>query len=767
LNAVERAFVDAGRAQSEAEARRARRTNRRLRTLLGAVLALLALAGAAGALFFGQRDQARREARAADARHLGAQALVEPDLDRALLLARQGVALEDSVETRSNLLAALMRSPAAIAVSRVGRGRLNSMAMRPDGRVLVVGDEHGTVNFLDPATGRELRRPFDAQTFFIGQLVFNRSGSRLLVGGFGVLRLLDARSFRELAELEVPEPDLQFINVAFSPDGRTLVAMYGKGDGRTWLLRFDGRTGRRLGHPVSMADRLGLTDFAAFTPDGQGLVTASGDPAAQAPSPHPASAAGREIVVRDPRTLRPLRRFPGFALSGALSPDGRTFAAGDADGSVHFLDLRTGAQRTALGRHTASVDRAQVTADGRVLITSGEDAAAIVWNVKTATVADTFEGHAGRVAGLAVDRRGQTLYTAAADGTVITWDLAGRRRLGRPFDIGGGSDRFPSTSLSRDGRTLVSTRQDGAVSVVDTRRLTSRRLPIVGGPSPDSPSAPIDAPSAPAFGPHGTLVVAGFGGFLGLVDAHTGAITGRLKGHHDLVLAPSASADGRIVVAAGWDGTARLWDTRTRRALGAPLAFSAPDGAAAVSPDGSTVAISEVAPSLDVRSVRSRRRLAHLHIDDSAIGFAAFSRDGSLLLAGSGDGHVQAFSTRNWRPTGPAFLAHAGWIASVDASPDGRTLVTAGQDGQVRLWDLATRRPIGAPLPGRTKDANVVARFTPDGKDVLAVFADGSGYRWDVRPSTWKRQACAVAERRLTRSEWQAALPDRAYAPAC
>ena len=128
--------MDAGRDQSEAEARRARRTNRRLRTLLGAVLALLAMAGGAGALFFGQRDQARREARAADARHLGTQALVEPDLDRALLLARQGVALEDSVETRSNLLAALMRSPAAVAVSRVGHGRLNSMAMRPDGRVL-------------------------------------------------------------------------------------------------------------------------------------------------------------------------------------------------------------------------------------------------------------------------------------------------------------------------------------------------------------------------------------------------------------------------------------------------------------------------------------------------------------------------------------------------------------------------------------------------------------------------------------------------------
>ena len=42
------------------------------------------------------------------------QALVDPDLDRSLLLAREGVNLDDSATTRSNLLAELLRSPAAI-----------------------------------------------------------------------------------------------------------------------------------------------------------------------------------------------------------------------------------------------------------------------------------------------------------------------------------------------------------------------------------------------------------------------------------------------------------------------------------------------------------------------------------------------------------------------------------------------------------------------------------------------------------------------------
>ena len=54
-------------------------------------------------------------------------ALVETDLDRALLLARQGVALDDTVQTRGNLLAALLKSPAAIGVIRpTGEGSLRS-----------------------------------------------------------------------------------------------------------------------------------------------------------------------------------------------------------------------------------------------------------------------------------------------------------------------------------------------------------------------------------------------------------------------------------------------------------------------------------------------------------------------------------------------------------------------------------------------------------------------------------------------------------------
>jgi hypothetical protein len=102
------------------------------------------------------------------------------------------------------------------------------------------------------------------------------------------------------------------------------------------------------------------------------------------------------------------------------------------------------------------------------------------------------------------------------------------------------------------------------VSVVDTRTLRRRRLAIADGPAPG-------APSAPAFGPPGTLIVSSFDGFLARVDARTGRVTGRFAGHRDSLFTPTTSADGRIVVTGGFDGTARLWDARSLRQLGRPI----------------------------------------------------------------------------------------------------------------------------------------------------------------------------------------------------
>ena len=134
---------------SRRAASRTRRATRRLHALLAAAVVLLLAALVAGGVALAARGSAKRQATAAIAQRLGAQALSEPKLDRALLLAREGVALDDTLATRSNLLASLLRSPAALAVLHGGGTRVLDDTLSVDGRLLAARADDGSVSFFD------------------------------------------------------------------------------------------------------------------------------------------------------------------------------------------------------------------------------------------------------------------------------------------------------------------------------------------------------------------------------------------------------------------------------------------------------------------------------------------------------------------------------------------------------------------------------------------------------------------------------------------
>ena len=80
------------------------------------VAGLLVLALVAGVVALNQRGEARDAALSADAQRLGAEALTQERFDSALLLARTGVALDETPATQGNLLSVLMRTPAALGI---------------------------------------------------------------------------------------------------------------------------------------------------------------------------------------------------------------------------------------------------------------------------------------------------------------------------------------------------------------------------------------------------------------------------------------------------------------------------------------------------------------------------------------------------------------------------------------------------------------------------------------------------------------------------
>jgi WD40 repeat protein/DNA-binding SARP family transcriptional activator len=776
LNATERAFLDASRAAHE-------RANRRLRTVLAGVSLLLVAAVIAGVVALDQRANARSKERTAAAQALDVQALTAPALDRSLLLARQAVSLTDSPDTRSNLLAALLRSPAAIGVLRGDGDPLLSLALSPDGRTLAVAENDGAVRFFDAATRRPVGRPYDIGKKRIpeigyspdSELAYSPDGTLLAaadasypIGGF--IDLLDARTHRRIKRLSVEElgpaaPSLK--DVMFSPDSRVLTAhttsQTADGYGPGQLLRWDARTGRLLTRQLAGKD-LALIGFVA---GGTRLLTSDDS----------------TVIVRDAVTLRPLHRFAVHtrARASAVSPDGHLAALGAADGSVRFLDLRTGKVRRAAGRHDAPVSDARFTPDGRTLVTAGEDANVIVWNVADASATETLEGHARTVRGVAVSPDSTTAYTASIDGTLIAWDLAGTRGLERRFraapvnpggPAGGGCDQCGATTpdddnlppsviaATPDGATFAIPRSDGNVDLYDSSTLT--RTAVI-------PVNPGERVFSAAIAPNGrTMAATTPFGEVSLWDLRTRRPLGPPQtAHVGPVWTPTFSGDGRWMATTGEDRLLRLWDVRRRRPV-ATLQPGALVDDVGLSPDGKTLAVTTGAEpgqgSIEIYSIPRLARTAVLHAPWGRWG--RFSPDGRVLVFADHQGRLRLFDTKTWKPRTPPVIAHSGQVLSVNFSPDSRTLVTTSLDGNTRLWDLASGRSMGQGLPGPPHHRSA-AIFVRGGTHVLVVYDDGRGLLWDLRPSTWTKQACSIAGRTLTRDEWEDALPGRDYAPAC
>ena len=352
LTATERAFLDDSRSASG-------RAQRRLRMVLAGVTSLLVFAVIAGLVALDQRGKARAEATAAAAQRLGAEALAEDEVDRALLLARQGVALHDSPQTRANLLETLLKSPAAIGVLRGDGDRVTALDLSPNNRMLAFVDADGTLNRIDTGTRRPSVQPLTVPDHHViygpDDVRFSNDGSRLAVGGLEP-RILDARAHFLLTSLRI-RSDRVVYSMRFSPDGRTLFAVVSDFSGRSLAQRFDTLTGNPLGEPRFIA-RTGKAVTLIVTSDGRRVVTGF---------------EGGPIAIRDARTLRPLRKFSLGAVAAALSPDDRTLLVGAGVGSVRFLDLVTGRARTASGRHDGAVEAAAFSADGRTAVTVGED----------------------------------------------------------------------------------------------------------------------------------------------------------------------------------------------------------------------------------------------------------------------------------------------------------------------------------------------------------------------------------------------------------
>jgi hypothetical protein len=168
----------------------------------------------------------------------------------------------------------------------------------------------------------------------------------------------------------------------------------------------------------------GPVEYAAFSPDGARIVTASDDNTARVWD----AASGKQLVLCEGHDER--------VLSAAFSPDGTRIvtASGDrypsaSDHTARVWDAATGKQLALCKGHGSSVWRAEFSPDGARIVTASSDNTVRVWDAATGKQLVLCEGHDDWVLLAAFSPDGARIVTASDDNTARVWDAATGKQL--------------------------------------------------------------------------------------------------------------------------------------------------------------------------------------------------------------------------------------------------------------------------------------------------------------------------------------------------
>ncbi|MBD1828107.1 CHAT domain-containing protein [Microcoleus vaginatus GB1-A2] len=210
------------------------------------------------------------------------------------------------------------------------------------------------------------------------------------------------------------------------------------------------------------------------------------------------------------------------------------------------------------------------------------------------------------------------------------------------------------------------------------------------------------------------------------------------RGHEKLVFAPVFSPDGSQILTTSGDKTARLWDIQGNLLTEFRGSEDQPGIRSAVfSPDGSQIlTVSMFADKagiwdkLGLWDTKGNLKAEFQIRSGGSGGFlkAVFSPDGRQILTTGYDG-----TARLWDIQGnllKEFQGHREPILSGVFSPDGRQFLTASQDKTARLWD--TNGNLLTEFQGHENHVES-AIFSPDGRQILTASIDGTARIWDTK----------------------------------
>lgn len=202
-------------------------------------------------------------------------------------------------------------------------------------------------------------------------------------------------------------------------------------------------------------------------------------------------------------------------------------------------------------------------------------------------------------------------------------------------------------------------------------------------------------------------------------------------GHTGYVNSAVFSPDGKYILTASYDKTAKIWETSTGKVIHSLEGHTGEIQLAVFSPSGKYIATASKDGKAKIWETLSGRLLFNLVGHEHFCNTVEFSPDGKYLVSAGNDATAKIYDVTDGNVLMTLKNDHYCWVNSATFSPDEKLILTANNDSTAKLWDASSGKLLFS-LQGHKSDWITHASFSPNGKYFIT-----TGAR-DERVNVWE-----------------------------